>query len=275
GACFYSLQHEVPARLDFYRARVVDGLGNVIHERLFAAEIRDVEDPRLVEAGILGNFTPAEPPKQLPQVATIPEAATWLNQHALTPFLNEVREERLSEVDRIAAHIELSLTELIQKADEEIGRAAAEIEKKVPGAEGRLAQAETRHSELMERREKRRQELERQRALSLQAVERIASVLVLPHPEREAPDVKRLRQDTETEKIAMEVVIEYEKAQNRQVYDVHEKNLGYDITSLDLTNAASPKTAATATGSTLSPIAILRLNFRNPSKTPPASPGMK
>ena len=141
---------------DFLIGRVVDGLGNVIHERLFAAEIRDVEDPRLVEAGILGNFTPAEPPKQLPSVATIPEATTWLNQHALTPFLNEVREERLSEVDRIAAHIELSLTELIQKADEEIGRAAAEAEKKVVGAEGRLAQAETRHSELMERREKRR-----------------------------------------------------------------------------------------------------------------------
>jgi len=27
GACFYSLQHDKPARLDFYRARVVDGIG--------------------------------------------------------------------------------------------------------------------------------------------------------------------------------------------------------------------------------------------------------
>ena len=32
----------------------------------------------------------------------------------------------------------------------------------------------------------------------------------------------------------MRVVIEHERAQGRQVYDVHEKNLGYDITSLDL-----------------------------------------
>jgi len=32
----------------------------------------------------------------------------------------------------------------------------------------------------------------------------------------------------------MGVVIEYEKAQGRQVYDVHEKNLGYDVTSLDI-----------------------------------------
>ena len=40
GACFYSLDHDEPARIDFYRARVVDGLGQVIHERLFAVEIR-------------------------------------------------------------------------------------------------------------------------------------------------------------------------------------------------------------------------------------------
>ena len=32
GACFHSIDHESPSRLDFYRARVVDGLGQVIHE---------------------------------------------------------------------------------------------------------------------------------------------------------------------------------------------------------------------------------------------------
>jgi hypothetical protein len=32
----------------------------------------------------------------------------------------------------------------------------------------------------------------------------------------------------------MRTVMEYEKAQGRQAYDVSEKNLGYDITSLDV-----------------------------------------
>ena len=32
----------------------------------------------------------------------------------------------------------------------------------------------------------------------------------------------------------MRVVMEHEQAQGRKVYDVHEKNLGYDVTSLDL-----------------------------------------
>ena len=84
------------------------------------------------------------------------------------------------------------------------------------------------------RREKHRQELERQRALTLQAVERIASVLILPHLEREAPEVRRLQPDLETELIAMQVVIKHQKDRGCQVYDIHEKNLGYDVTSLDL-----------------------------------------
>lgn len=65
-------------------------------------------------------------------------------------------------------------------------------------------------------------------------MERITSVLILPHPERNAPEVRRLQPDGETEVIAMRMVLDYERTQGRQVYDVHEKNLGYDITSLDL-----------------------------------------
>ncbi|MCD6405461.1 MAG: DUF3883 domain-containing protein [Planctomycetes bacterium] len=71
-------------------------------------------------------------------------------------------------------------------------------------------------------------------SLTLQGVERIASVLVLPHPERETPEVKHLRQNLQTEAMAMRVVMEHEKIQGREVTDVHEKNLGYDVTSLNI-----------------------------------------
>src|SRR5439155_680966 len=160
----------------------------------------------------------------------------WLHEQALAPFLEGTRKERLAEVERVAAHVELSLTELLQRADQEIGRAAAEVEEKVAGAEGRFAQAETRHAELLSRRERRRTDLDRQRALTLQAVERLASILALPHPAREAPEVRRLKPNPETEASAMRTVMEHERAQGRQVYDVSEKNLGYDVTSLDLSS---------------------------------------
>lgn len=234
GACFYSLQHDKPARIDLYRARAVDGLGHVIHERLFAVELTESAEPSLRELSSLNNFAFGEAPKNPPSVTVLTEAGEWLHNKVLSPFLEEVRQERLAEIERIAAHVELSLTELLHKADEEIGRAAADVERKLPGAEGWLAQAEARHADLLARRDRRRQELERERSLSLQAVERLTSVLVLPHPERESPEMQRLRPSLETEAIAMEVVTEYERGMGHQVYDVHEKNLGYDLTSLDL-----------------------------------------
>ena len=242
GACFHSLAHEAPARLDFYRARVVDGLGHVIHERVFVVELAEDGTPSLREADVLGNLNlmsgtgqgPAGASGTLPPVAALPEATAWLNERALTPFINEIRTERFAEVRRIAEHVDLSLTEVLHRIDAEIGRAAEEADKKVTGAEARLAQAETRHADVMARRARRREELERQRAVTLQGVDRLASALILPHPERETVDIRRLRPNPDTEMTAMRVVMEHETGQGRRVADVHEKNLGYDVTSLDL-----------------------------------------
>jgi Superfamily II DNA/RNA helicases, SNF2 family len=233
GACFYSLIHEEPVRLDFYRARVVDGLGHVVHERLFAVEVAVGREPVLRDASALGNCTPTQPAEELPAIATAPEPMDWLYEHAFGPFLEATRADRFGEVDRIAEHVELSLTELLQRADEEIGRAAEDVERGVQGAEGRLARAENRHADLLARRERRREELMRQRALSLQGVERITTALILPHPDRESEEMTRLRQNLETEGIAMRVVMEYERDRGCEVEDVSAKNLGYDVTSLD------------------------------------------
>ena len=255
GACFYSLAHEVPARLDFYQARVVDGLGHIIHERLFAVEMSHDGPLSLRDPRVLGDMTPADVPETLPPVANLPEDTAWLNKKALMPFLEEVRSERVDEVKRIGEHVELSLKEVLQRIDEEIGNAADEVENQVTGAEGRFAQAENRHAEVLARRSRRRDELMRQRAVTLQGGERLASVLILPHPAREALDVRRLRPHPETEMTAMQVVMEYEAAQGRQFKDVHEKNLGYDITSLDLKSGKlrliEVKGLASATGSIL------------------------
>ncbi|MCY4614889.1 MAG: helicase-related protein [Chloroflexi bacterium] len=233
GACFYSLAHQTPARLDFYRAQVVDGLARVIHERLFAVEVADGGEPQFREPATLGDLMPAPVPATLPPAASMPERGDWLREHVLVAFLDEVRAERLPEIERIAQHVDVALREVLQRADHEIGRAADETERQVTGAEGRLAQAENRHAELTARRERRRRELEQQRALTLQGVERLASVLILPHPERESSEVRRLRPNPETEMTAMRVVTEHEEAQEREVADVHLQNRGYDLTSTD------------------------------------------
>jgi len=233
GASFWSVKNASSARIDFYRARAVDGLGQVIHERLFAIETLSTGERRLAEPSLLGDLVIAKNEERVPPVADPDEVETWLHANALEPFIADARRERAEEVERISAHVELSLTELLHKADEEIGRAAQEVDQGAQGAEGRLAQAEARHAELHARRDRRRQELERQRAVTLQNVERITSVAVLPHPERESPEMRRLRPNFETEATAMRVAMEHERARGCVVTDVHEKDLGYDITSLD------------------------------------------
>lgn len=80
---------------------------------------------------------------------------------------------------------------------------------------------------------RRRAELDSQAAITLQGVERMASALILPHPERGASDLRNLRPLPETEMTAMRVVIEHEEKRGCLVTDVHKKNVGYDITSLD------------------------------------------
>ena len=167
------------------------------------------------------------------ELIAFPEPSAWLHDNALLPFLEEVRKERVTEVERIAAHIEMSLTELISKEDASIGRWEEEADRGVEGAAGNLKQAEDRHAVLLTRRETRRQEMERQKSLTLQAVERMTSIIVLPHPERDRPDIANLRPDPETEAVAMRVATEHEQGHGRVVEDVSEKNLGYDLTSID------------------------------------------
>jgi len=233
GACFYSLKSETPSRLDFYRARVVDGLGQVVHEKLFVVELSDDGNRNLSDASVLGDLIPASTPNDLPTIATSPEDTVWLNEGVLTPFIRGIQEERGAEVERVGAHVEISLTEILQRIDDEIGRAHDDVTSKIAGAEGRYAKAERRYAEVLSRRSRRREELHRQRAVTLQGVERLTSVLVLPHPERDAKDIRHLRPHPETEMTAMREVMEYEIKQGREVEDVHKKNLGYDIKSFD------------------------------------------
>ena len=89
GTCFHSIEHDAPVRIDFYRARVVDGLGHVIHERLLTVEISEGSEPQLREPEMLGNLSPATRTDELPAVASLPEESAWLSENALQPFLEE------------------------------------------------------------------------------------------------------------------------------------------------------------------------------------------
>lgn len=233
GACFYSLRHEQPARLDLYRAQIVDGNGAVVHERLFAIESGAEGPPAVHDAALLGDLQAAPVPDPLPAAAAAPEPDEFLHASVLEPFLASVSAERQAEVARIRDHVEISLTELLARADQDIGRYQEESDRGAEGAAGRLSQAIERHDALLRRRARRREESARAGALTLQSAERMTSVLILPHPERSSPALRRLRPNEETEKTAVRAAWAYEEAAGRVVTDVQDQNLGYDLTSLD------------------------------------------
>ena len=234
GACFYSIAHIHPARIDIIRTRFVDGLGNIIHERVFAVELADSGEIKLQDAMVLGNLTPGCLPVALPELAYAPVPEAWLHENVLQPFIEEVRQERLAEVERVTNHLQLSLTELLQKADENIGRFADAVARGDEGAQGLFAQAEARYDELLHRRDTRKEELDRQKALTLQGVDVLTSVLVLPIRAEANLNFRTYGPDPEVEETAMQMAMAFERGQDRVVHDVHEKNLGYDLTSIDL-----------------------------------------
>jgi len=162
-------------------------------------------------------------------------------------------EEALQQAhDDMQKQVEVRTAELA-RANEQLTVSIEQMRSEIERREG----TETRHAELLARRERRRIDLERRRALTLQAVERLASVLTLPHPEREAPEVRRLKPNFKTEAIAMRVVMEHERAQARQVYDV---------TSLDLASGELRLMEVKGLGAATGTILL------TPSHVPPAEP---
>jgi hypothetical protein len=172
-------------------------------------------------------------PQPIPQI-NLDETASqaFLYERALQPFLQQTADERQKDLDLVKRHVELCFAELIDKRDEVLTKHLIARDHGDPTAEGLIEIESQKILDLQRRRDSRCDELERQRALSLRGLERIAVAMVLPHPERRAPEVSNLVTNPETERSAMEAVVAYEERRGCRVEDVHEQNLGYDLWSL-------------------------------------------
>jgi hypothetical protein len=107
----------------------------------------------------------------------------------------------MREVETIARHLEISLGELIHRANLSLAKLAnRRIEgENIPGLEGNIAQAEAHLDELNNRLEGRRAELAMERHLTIGDIDHIGSAWVLPHPERASPRIAPMVRDDEIE----------------------------------------------------------------------------
>ena len=234
GAVFYELEREQPALLELVIASVADGVGNVLHRRLFLVETNADGTRRLRDSSyLLDLIIPERQPKLLPNLACDdPRTQTFLFEKALQPFRAEIAAEREHELDLIESSVRSCFDELIRKRDSVLNKHLVAQDQGDPGAIG-LAELEAQKlHELQRRRDLRLNELARQRSLSIQGVERIGLAVVMPHPERNVPAHTHLKTDRETEKKAIEAVIAHEKARGCKIEDVQDQNLGFDLRSL-------------------------------------------
>jgi hypothetical protein len=92
-----------------------------------------------------------------------------------------------------------------------------------------IKQTEDRIEELNERLETRTRELEQERQCSIGGVQFIGSAMVLPHPERENPNLAPMVRDEEIERIAIQTVITEAESEGWLVESVESENRGFDL----------------------------------------------
>ena len=118
GSVFYDVARTEPARLDVYSAAIRDGLGNILHRRLFVVETSMDGSLAVRQPTLFLDVVPAPAGTEpgiddgLPGGDVVEQS---LIEKALEPFLEEIQQTRLKEIDTISTHMEISLNELIHR----------------------------------------------------------------------------------------------------------------------------------------------------------------
>src|SRR5580658_5739796 len=235
GAVFFDIHRSLPARLTVYSAAIRDGLGHVLHRRLFIVQAEIDGTLTVRQPTLLLDLVPAPTGTHVPADAGKDQTSLehFLVQEALEPFLAEVAAQREKETQTVAHHLEISLNELIHRQNLRLAELMDQQQHgdSSPLLAANTKQAEDRLDELNGRLEGRQRELQKERNCTISDIQRHGSAWVLPHPERSTPNVAALVRDDEIERIAVDAVIAFERARGWEVESVEKDNRGFDLIS--------------------------------------------
>ena len=234
GAVFYDPDFDNPLELTFHRMRVQDGMGNLVGSRLYAIARGVDAQPSTVPLGLLLDCKPSTPGTlgvalpSLQRTGDGDEALEWAYDFVFQPYLEEIRQRRLHELDVMARHLRLSLDTLIADSQSKLMRYRHEADRGRP-MDVAIRQEEARKRDLEERETRRLREIALERNLALTTPETLGSAIILPMPEAMAKT--GMKRDEEVERIAMEFAKAAEERDGRIPVDVSADNLGFDIRS--------------------------------------------
>jgi superfamily II DNA or RNA helicase len=236
GSVFYDININQPLKLDIFSTSIVDGLGHTLHKRLFVLESKEDGTISVKQPTIFLDIIPANDTPIIPSDTNL-ASRTNLEQHlvnsALNNYLIEVQQERFKETNIIEKHLELSLNELINKQNQKLSEyIQLQIDgDKNPYLASNISQTENRVLELMNRLDVRKKDLSKERQCTISGTSHLGTAWVLPHPEREGPEIKGMVSDAEIEKIAIQKAIEHEISLGYEVQSVESENRGFDLIS--------------------------------------------
>jgi superfamily II DNA/RNA helicase len=244
GAVFFDPDVAEPTALRFLVGDVVDGNSDIVRRTLAAARVS--ADGHIEHGPATSLFDVVPPTEKLRpplqgagQVATAsdPDLVMWARRHLFEPVFEEVRVER----DQVAAiqedFLRRSFGALLAQADAAIIAADEEIDRGIPGAEGRLRKAELTKEQHELRRRQRLADTDRGRTVSRGEVRVVGSALLLPLPaplegdDRASTDKRAGLGDPEIEQIAVQVARHYEEGRGAGVRSVEADNVGFDLLS--------------------------------------------
>jgi len=237
GAVFYDLHRNQPALLDIFGASIKDGRGNTLHRRLFVVETNSTGEMTVRESTVLHDITPAPDGSAAPgDEFTVPHRQAveqFLYGRTLQPWVTTASADRLDEVDRVKQHVEISLNALIHRGNLQLAdlcnrRVEGET---VAGLEGLIAQAEQHLDDLNNRLETRRREVELERHCAVADIKHLGRAWIVPHPDRNNPQLAPMVRDDEVERIAVELAIGHERDRGWEVESVESENRGFDLIS--------------------------------------------
>ncbi len=237
GAIFYDLHRQHPYHLDVYSAFIKDGLGNELHRRLFVVESRFDGQLAIREPTIFLDLVFATKNTEAPSQEGLPnndQRESALVEQCLNKFLDEIAVQRHKETRIIRQHLETSLNELIHRQQMIFAGLMEQRQDQSstpPWLAASLKQCEDRLEELNSRLERRLAEIEREQQCAIGGIQHIGRAWVLPHPEQADPKMRPMVRDEAVEKIAIQVAIDHEEAQGRQVESVEDQNRGFDLIS--------------------------------------------
>jgi len=236
GSIFFDLQRNKPALLEVFSAEIGDGCGNTLHKKLFVVQI-DVDGTMSIrQPTIFLDLSIAPKDTQVPDDINMvkkDQAEAFLYKSTLTSQLEEEKNNREKEINKVSEHLQISLDNIIDRVQLQFADLQSQKESgsKEQGLDGRIKMMEDKLDELNNRLEKRKAELSKERECTIRNIMHVGRAWVLSHPDRDTPKVKGMVRDPEIEKIAVKAVTEYEEARGWKVESVEDQNRGFDLIS--------------------------------------------